>query len=87
VTFGGLVPSAKAGHLVLGALVVVFVPRLVGIGVLRSIPLFDVITWVGALGISGAAGCLAGKAARARAVTGTTTAARLPAARVHDDPG
>jgi hypothetical protein len=83
-TLGALVPRARPGHLILGALFVLLAPRLLGMGVLKHVSLYDVVRWTGALGVGGTVGCLGGQRLRAHLATRTTPATNLPAARVHD---
>ena len=57
---------------------------MLGLGVLRHVPLFDVLRWTGALGLGGAMGCLAGQRLRVHLPARTAPATNLPEARVHD---
>lgn len=83
LSFGCLVPGARPGHLILGAMVVLLAPRLMSIGILRHVPAFEVIKWTGALGIGGALGVLVGRPLRAHALARIPTT-NLPPARVVD---
>lgn len=84
LTFGGLVPEARPGHLILGAIFVLLGPRMVAIGVLRHLPMFEVCVWTGALAAGGTLGCLIGGALRRKAIARGVAATNLPTARVHD---
>jgi hypothetical protein len=85
ISFGGLVPGAKPGHLILGALLILLAPRVMGVGVLRDLPLYDVTRWTGALGVGGTLGVLVGQGLRKRALARRGPASNLPEARVVDE--
>jgi len=84
LTFGGLVAEARPGHLVLGALFVLLAPRLISIGVLRQLPMYEVALWTGALATGGTLGCLIGASLRKQVLARTAAVTNLPVARVHD---
>lgn len=85
-TFGGLVAGARPGHLVLGAMIVLLAPRLISMGVLRLMPMYEVCVWTGALATGGTLGCLVGAWLRKRALARAAGATNLPAARIHEPP-
>lgn len=85
VTMGALVPSARFGHLILGAMCVLLAPRMLQLGGAKHMPLYDVIRWTGALGVGGTLGCLVGQRLRAHLASRAAAAPpALPEARVHD---
>jgi hypothetical protein len=85
LTFGGLVPGAHPGHLIVGAMAVVLAPRMMSIGWLQDVPSYEVVKWTGALGVGGTAGILVGRKLRKQAIDSAPPKTNLPEARVVDD--
>jgi hypothetical protein len=85
LTLGALAPGARPGHLIVGGLCVFLAPRVLQLGFIHELPLYDVLRWTGALGVGGTLGCLVGKWLRVRAAARSAAAmTNLPVARVHD---
>jgi len=84
VSLGALVPGARPGHLILGAMGVLLAPRILQMGVMQHMPLYDVLRWAGALGVGGTLGCLVGRRLRAHLASRAIPPTNLPEARVHD---
>jgi hypothetical protein len=84
-SFAAVAPRAHPGHLILGAMIVLVAPRLMTIGILRYVPVSDVMKWTGAIGVGGTLGVLVGRKLRARALERARPATNLPEARVVDE--